>query len=74
MEPVFIRLPRSKEWIVRFNIGDIVYSITDIDQKPGMITEINLTANGGVTYIVQRDTIRCVFYGEELSTEKSFNF
>lgn len=53
----------------KFNIGDHVYIITDIEQQVGVITSIMVT-QGDLVYFVSRDNITDRFYDFELSLEK----
>lgn len=54
----------------KFNIGDHVYIITDIEQQLGVITSIMVT-QGDLVYFVSRDNITDRFYDFELSLEEN---
>lgn len=53
----------------KFNIGDHVYVITDIEQEKGIITSI-LVSQNGLLYNVSRNSLTHGFYDFELSEEK----
>lgn len=54
----------------KFQLGQIVYVKTDLDQRPGMVTAINVRP-GHVTYLVTSGDISVCFYDFEISLEKS---
>lgn len=53
----------------KFNIGDIVYITTDVDQKPRMIYGIEVFAGGGLIYKIVNGTEISSHYDIELSDE-----
>lgn len=42
----------DREWLIQYNIGDIVYHIAEHDKKPGVVTQIILQ-DGRVVYLVE---------------------
>lgn len=54
----------------KFQLGQVVYVKTDIEQSPGMVTAINIRP-GHVTYLVTTGDSSVCFYDFELSAEKS---
>jgi uncharacterized phosphosugar-binding protein len=53
----------------KYNIGDIVYIVTDVDQLPCMVTSLEVTSKD-VLYHVSRNGLNTVMYDMELSKEK----
>jgi len=54
----------------KYNLGEIVYLVTDIDQLPRMVTKICFSGQG-VTYQLCQGTNVDVHYEMEISTEKN---
>ncbi len=42
----------DREWFINYAIGDTVYHVTDIDKKPGVVTQIILQ-DSRVVYCVE---------------------
>ena len=57
-----------------FNISQIVYVKTDIDQLRRIVTGFQIRLNGSVTYIVCYDGIEKYFFGYEISDKKDENY
>jgi hypothetical protein len=54
----------------KFNIGETVYLVTDEDQKPRIVTGINVTANG-LRYNLVNGITDTYHYELEMSSEKN---
>lgn len=54
---------------VRYKIGDIVYLVTDPEQKERIVTMI-LISPGAVRYYINNETVESLHYRFELSPEK----
>lgn len=54
----------------KFNIGDHVYVVTDVEQQIGVIISIMVT-QGDLVYFVSRDNATDRFYDFELSSEEN---
>lgn len=55
----------------KFNIGETVYLVTDEDQKPRIVTGINVTANG-LRYNLVNGITDTYHYELEMSSEKIY--
>jgi hypothetical protein len=55
---------------IEFNIGQIVYLKTDIEQKARIVTGINLKPNKGVIYCLACGTNETYHYGIEIDEDK----
>jgi hypothetical protein len=53
-----------------FNIGDIVYIKTDLDQHPCIVTGINIRP-GHLSYMLTRDDVTGNYYDFEVSVIKN---
>lgn len=56
----------------KYEIGDLVYLITDPDQFQGIVTAIKVEANGFLMYEVSCGAASCFANDFELSKEKNF--
>lgn len=54
----------------KYNIGDIVYLITDEDSFPRIVNGIQLSPNNGILYRLACGTNETWHYDFEMSTEK----
>ena len=54
----------------KFNIGDYVYIVTDLEQNVGVVTSIMIT-QGDIIYFVSRNNTTERFYDFELSSEEN---
>ncbi len=54
----------------KFNIGETVYLVTDEDQKPRIVTGINVTVNG-LRYNLVNGVTDTYHYELEMSSEKN---
>ena len=54
----------------KFDFGDIVYVVTDGEQRPCQITEICVLPSKMIVYVTSRDGLEGRFYDFELSREK----
>lgn len=57
----------------KYNIGDVVYLVTDAEQLPRIVTAITLTKYE-LIYEVYAGTVQSKHYDFELSLEKSYSF
>lgn len=55
----------------KFNIGDFVYVVTDVEQDKGIITSIRVLPNNGITYMVSVGSKQDVYFEFELSAERN---
>lgn len=55
----------------KFYIGDILYLRTDIDQKPGIVTSIEVYKAGEYMYKVAFGSAHSYHYDFELTTNKN---
>lgn len=53
----------------RFNLGDIVFLVTDEEQHPRMITAYKRTLDGGLIYYLTRGQDETLHYDQEIATE-----
>jgi hypothetical protein len=53
-----------------FNIGDIVYFKTDVEQLPRIVTQITICGNGSILYGCSYSELQSSHYAIELSKEK----
>ncbi|HDY88337.1 MAG TPA: hypothetical protein ENH82_09540 [bacterium] len=58
------------DYTTKFDIGDVVYLKTDIDQLERIVTAITLRPNGCILYSLSLDTIETLHYDLEISTGK----
>ena len=55
----------------KYDIGNIVYLVTDTDQSPRMITAITVCRNAELVYELYCGTVSSRHYDFEMSTEKT---
>lgn len=53
-----------------FELGQIVYLITDIESHARMVTRMQINLNGGIQYCLSFGSTDTWHYAKELSTEK----
>jgi hypothetical protein len=51
----------------QFEIGQVVFVTTDVDQFPRVVTGYNIRPNGLISYIVTLNSVENCFYDFELS-------
>ena len=56
-----------------FELGQIVYLITDIDSHARMVTRMQISLNGNIQYCLSFGAVDTWHYAKELSTEKVIN-
>ena len=54
----------------KYNIGETVYLVTDVDQKPRIVTGINVTVTG-IRYNLVNGVTDTYHYELEMSAEKN---
>jgi hypothetical protein len=55
----------------KFNIGQIVYLVTDEDQKARLITGLKVCANRSIEYLISCGTAETYHYAIEISENKN---
>lgn len=55
----------------KFNLGDMVYFLTDLDNTPYMIVSYTTTLDGGDYYTISHNGVSCNVYGLEISKNKN---
>ena len=58
---------------IEFNIEQVVYLKTDLEQRPRMVTGITLRPHNSVTYELAEGNNSSWHYGIEITKEKSIN-
>jgi hypothetical protein len=57
----------------KFDLGELVYLITDEEQKQRMVTKIQIFLDGSVMYMLSMGTLNSDHYEKEISEEKNIN-
>jgi len=56
----------------KFELGDIVYLVTDEDQKERMVTQLRVIGKNHICYCLASGTTESFHYYFEISTDKNY--
>ena len=55
----------------KYNLGDIVYLITDVEQIERMVTEVKFIIGGSIIYTLAQGTVETTHYEQEMCSTKN---
>lgn len=55
----------------KYNLGDIVYLVTDIEQLERMVTQIDFRLGGSIIYTLAQGTVETSHYEKEMCSTKN---
>lgn len=55
-----------------YDLGEIVYLVTDEDQKPRIVTKIMFVSGGGIQYALGSGALETWQYVDEISRDKNY--